>query len=284
MSRPGLVARALVALALVTGAPASAATARQATDDPVFAQGLQWGLAKVGAPQAWAAGTGAGITIAVIDSGIDPDHEDLRDKVTAHTSCINTGGDARRCTGSGRDDNGHGTHVAGIAAAATGNGKGVAGVAPDARLIAVRVLRNECDAAGCTATGTAGDVAAGIVWAVDRGADIVNLSLGGGTLQNVLGCAFCEAIEYAWGKGVITVIAAGNDALLPAGFGDEPAVVVTATTRDDGRASYSNTSSGILRSSRRMVWSICCIPWRANGGSRWRDSKSCSSLPSFPVP
>ncbi|HJR27069.1 MAG TPA: S8 family serine peptidase, partial [Acidimicrobiales bacterium] len=263
-----VLARALAAVALVAAVPMAAAAA-QSADDPVFAQGLQWGLTKVGAPAAWTRGTGAGVTIAVIDSGVDPQHEDLARKIVGQTSCFGTSGDPGRCSGSARDDNGHGTHVAGIAAAATNNGRGVAGVAPDAQLIAVRVLRDECTPEGCTATGTAGDVAAGIRWAVDHGADVLNLSLGGGTLQNVLGCAFCDAIEYAWSKGVITVIAAGNDALLPAGFGDEPAIVVTATNRDDGRASYSNSSSGILRTAR---W-----PVSAPGGEAERDAADCAT-------
>jgi hypothetical protein len=113
-------------------------------------------------------------------------------------------------------------------------------------------------------------VAAGIRWAADRGADVINLSLGGGSDVGVLtGCAFCDAIEYAWSQGVIAVVAAGNDALLPTGFGDEPAVIVTATTREDGHASYSNASSGILRNAR---W-----PVSAPGGEAERDAADCAT-------
>ena len=75
---------------------------------------------------------------------------------SASTSCIGTGGDPARCAGSAQDDNGHGTHVAGIAAASTDNSRGIAGVAPDAQLMAVRVLVNECTGSGCTAAGTVG--------------------------------------------------------------------------------------------------------------------------------
>jgi subtilisin family serine protease len=274
-SRPRrLLARALVAAAVALAVPATTVGARATANDPVFAQGLQWGLEKIGAPQAWDAARGDGITIAVVDSGVDLAHEDLASKVVAQTSCFGTGGDAGRCTGTAQDDNGHGTHVAGIAAAATNNERGIAGVAPGANLMPVRVLANECTGQGaersCTATGTAGDVAAGIRWAVDHGAHVINLSLGGSTLQDALvGCAFCEAIEYAWSRGVIAVIAAGNDQLLPTGFGDEPAVVVTATTRDDGRASYSNASSGILRAAR---W-----PVAAPGGEAETDPADCGT-------
>jgi subtilisin family serine protease len=121
----------------------------------------------------------------------------------------------------------------------------------------------------CTATGSADDVAAGIRWAVDHGADVVNLSLGGGTIQGVLGCAFCDAVEYAWARGAIAVVAAGNDSALPSGFSDEHAVVVTATTRADSRASYSNASSGLLREAR---W-----PVSAPGGEAETDPDDCAT-------
>ncbi|MEO7572175.1 MAG: S8 family serine peptidase, partial [Acidimicrobiales bacterium] len=239
-------------------------------DDPVFEQGLQWGLARIGAPEVWGRGTGDGITIAVIDSGVDLTHEDLADKVVAQTSCVGANGDAARCQGSAQDDNGHGSHVAGIALASTGNGRGMAGVAPGADLMAVRALTNQCDGSGgCTASGTAADVAAGIRWAADYGADIINLSLGGGAVQGALGCGFCDAVEYAWSKGAVPVIAAGNDSVLPSGFSDEHAVVVTATTRDDQRASYSHGSSGLLRNAR---W-----PISAPGGEAETTPSDCAT-------
>lgn len=262
--------RLLVGLALgLSSLGAPVALGGPAADDPVFAQGLQWALAQIDASSVWGQSTGDGVTIAVVDSGIDLQHEDLSAKLDGQVSCIGSDGDPLRCTGSAQDDNGHGTHVSGIALAATGNGRGIAGVAPDARLLAVRVLANDCTSSGCTASGTAGDVAAGIYWAVDHGADVVNLSLGGGTLQSALGCAFCDAIDYAWSKGAIAVIAAGNDSVLPSGFGDQPAVIVTATTRDDTRASYSNTSSGILRQAR---W-----PVAAPGGEAETDPSDCGT-------
>src|SRR5690606_37582017 len=100
-------------------------------------------------------------------------HEDLRGQIVGSVSCIGAAGDPDRCSGSAQDDNGHGTHVAGIAAAASGNGRGIAGVAPGARLLAVRVLANECTSSGCTASGSASDVVAGIRWAVRQGADVI---------------------------------------------------------------------------------------------------------------
>ncbi len=251
-----------------------AAGARVQVNDPAFAQGLQWGLDRIGAPQAWNRATGRGITIAVVDSGVDLRHEDLRDKLLGSVSCIGANSNPAQCTGSAADDNGHGTHVAGIAVATTDNGVGVAGVAPDAKLLAVRVLANNCDESGCTATGTSGAVSAGIRWAVDHGADVINLSLGGGGIANQLGCSLCDAVEYAWQRGVIAVIAAGNDAansdpVLPPGFADEPAVLVTATTRSDGRASYSNSSSASIRTAR---W-----PVAAPGGEGETAASDCAT-------
>lgn len=263
--------RTVLAVGFVAlGVAPPAAAGPVPADDPVYEQGLQWGLERIGAPQAWARGTGEGVTIAVVDSGVDLAHEELRDQVVGHTSCVGADGDPGACRGSGQDDNGHGTHVAGIALAATGNGRGIAGVAPDADLLAVRVLADSCDADGtCEATGSADDVAAGIRWAADQGADVINLSLGGGTLQSVLGCAFCDAVEYAWSQGAVPVIAAGNDAVLPAGFGDEHAVIVTATTRDDARASYSSASAGLLRAAR---WPIA-----APGGEGETSPDDCAT-------
>lgn len=262
--------RSLLALAVgMVSLLAAPAQGRGTVNDPVYEQGLQWGLARIGAPTAWSRASGAGITIAVIDSGVDLQHQDLRDKIVGQVSCVGADGSAGRCSGSAQDDNGHGTHVSGIALATTDNRLGVASVAPAARLLAVRVLVNDCDATGCTASGNSNDVSAGIRWAVDHGADVINLSLGGGAVQSTLGCSFCDAIDYAWSKGVISVIAAGNDSVLPSGFGDEPAVVVTATTRDDELASYSSSSSGIVRVAR---W-----PVAAPGGEAETRDTDCAT-------
>ena len=187
-----------------------------AGDDPRAPE--QWGLQTIGAPAAWARATGAGRTIAVVDTGIDLAHEDLSDRVVAHVSCIGADDDPSQCGGSGQDDHGHGSHVAGIAAAATGNGVGVAGTAPGAALMAVKVLQP--DATG-GATGDLGDVRAGIRWAVGHGADVINLSLGENVaFRNLLGSGLEGVVAEAWAQGVIVVIAAGNLPLLfPAGYG-----------------------------------------------------------------
>ena len=94
-----------------------------ASDDASFRH--QWSLSRIGAPDAWPVTTGAGVRIGIVDTGIDLDHEELTGKVVAHTSCLGSDGDPSRCSGSGQDEQGHGTHVAGIAAARKDNGKGI---------------------------------------------------------------------------------------------------------------------------------------------------------------
>jgi subtilisin family serine protease len=260
-ARPAAISLAAALLVVAAAAPAHAAGGR----DPALAQGLQWNLERIGAPQAWPRGTGAGVTIAIVDSGVDADHEDLTDQVARSVSCIGADGDPRRCRSGGADDDGHGTHVAGIAGAAADNGRGVAGVAPGAALLSVKALEHTCDLVGsCTASGTAADVIAAIHWATDQGADVINLSLGS-TAQAVLGPSFAEAVRYAWSRGAIPVVAAGNGYVLSSGFRDEPAVVVTATTREDTEAPYA---SGV----GEARWGIA-----APGGSTGDTAASCAT-------
>lgn len=217
-----------------------------ASTDPFL--GRQWNLQKVGAPAAWPLTTGEGVRIGIVDSGIDLQHEDLAGQVVAHTSCVGSAGDPSRCTGTAQDDQGHGTHVAGIAAASKDNGKGIAGVAPDADLVVAKVL----DAAG---SGSTEDVLAGIKWVVDQGARVVNLSLGDPTAfaTALLGspAALHQGLDYAWAHGAIPVVAAGNSNTLGLGLeggGNDMvnAVVVASSGPDDSVASYS-TPTGQAR-------------------------------------
>ena len=211
--------------------------AAHASDDPLFDQ--QWALKKIRATEAWGLSTGKGVLIGVVDTGIDLTHEDLAGKVVASTNCIGSGGDPNRCTGTGQDDQGHGTHVAGIAAAAKDNGVGIAGVAPDAGLVVAKAMAAD-------GSGTTEDINAAIRWVVDHGARVVNLSLGGSFLQDSLfGTSLSEGVLYAWTRGAIPVLAAGNTNLLGLGIGSSqygslPAVVVAATGPDDRLAGYSS--------------------------------------------
>ncbi|MGD2063087.1 MAG: S8 family serine peptidase [Nitrospirota bacterium] len=179
------------------------------------------GVARVGADLATA--TGSGVTIAIIDTGIDACHPDLSPNYKGGKNLLVKG------KGEPVDDNGHGTHVAGIVAAAD-NGFGVVGVAPDASLYAVKVL--DSDGAGSLST-----VIKGLDWAVKNGMDVANLSLG--ALDLSLGSGpMCNAVASAVAAGVTVVVAAGNaasEALLftPANCPDS--LAVSAFVDSDGQ-------------------------------------------------
>lgn len=194
-----------------------------AVNDPGHAD--QWALDVIGADQARAVGQADGIVIAIVDTGVDLAHEDLAGRLVAGRDFVDDDDDPQ-------DEYGHGTHVAGIAAAATDNGRGIAGVAGGAQIMPVRVL-------GDDGSGNTTDVSNGIRWAVDQGAHVVNLSLGR-QAQQVFGPGFVDAVRYAWDSGAVVVVAAGNDFVLSSGFADEPALVVSATTRDDRKPDYSS--------------------------------------------
>jgi subtilisin family serine protease len=215
---------------LVLVGPAMAA----ASDDPFFAR--QWNLDRVGAPDAWDKATGKDVLIGMVDTGVESSHPDLVGKVVASATCL--GGPCR--DGIGEDDNSHGTEVAGIAAAATGNGKGIAGVAPDAKLLVAKSL----DATGA---GRVDDINAGIRWVVDHGAKVVNLSLGDPDflLTSMVGTPLRPGIEYAWTRGAVPVLASGNYrvGVVDTGasnYGDLNALVVAATDRRDDVPRYSS--------------------------------------------
>ena len=235
-----LAATAAACTALTTLAPPASAAA--APNDPYYAK--QWGPQQVRAEQAWDTSRGRGAVIAVVDSGVDLGHADLKGKLVrgatfvggCNPSCGN--GDWRGPDGEPDGDE-HGTHVAGIAAAATGNGVGMAGVAPDAKIMPVKVLEE--------GSGSFVDIAHGIRWAADHGADVVNLSLGatqglqvlvqGGVLTDVQ-----DAIRYATGRGVAVIAAAGNDAvpLCNTPAYDAGAMCVVATDKREAKAAYSS--------------------------------------------
>ncbi|WP_430779993.1 S8 family serine peptidase [Actinoplanes sp. G11-F43] len=196
--------------------------------DPYRAQ--QWSLARLRTTEAWKRSTGAGVTVAVIDTGVDASHTDLRAAVLAGYDA--TTGRA----GVSRDANGHGTHVAGTIAAVTGNGTGISAVAPDVRILPVKVIGDDGE-------GAASDTAAGIVWAADNGAQIINMSLGGPVQVS----AVSSAIAYARGRGVTVIAAAGNErtAGSPVSYpgADAGVIAVAATDSADRVAPYSNAGS-----------------------------------------
>jgi serine protease len=175
--------------------------------------------------EAWDISTGAGVTVAVVDTGI-------RKGTDLANTCFVSGYDFVNSDTDPTDDNGHGTHVAGTVAQSTNNGVGVAGVAYKSCLMPVKVL----DATGA---GTYANVALGIRYAADNGAKVINLSLGGSEPSDTLE----GALAYAYGKGVTVVAAAGNDSSptlsYPAAY-DAYVIAVGATRYDETLAYYSN--------------------------------------------
>lgn len=242
-TRRRIVAVLPLAVALLLSAGRSLAATPA---DPGWAQ--QWAPAKIGAPTAWDTSRGTGITIGVVDTGVALAHEDLASKVVAATTCQATDGNPAACRGTGQDDEGHGTHVAGIAAAVTDNGRGIAGMAPDAKIVVAKSVFRQPSGPPRT---TVGDLNAGIRWVVDRGAKVVNLSVGGNILITATpGASLRDGIDYAWKeKGAVVVLAAGNAAALgfPNGdYGDVPAIVVAATGPDD-EVSAQSSPTGTAR-------------------------------------
>jgi thermitase len=202
--------------------PDFVAEAMGSPDDPYL--DLQWGLTKVEASQAWDLTTGSRVVnIAILDTGVDLDHPDLADKVVSEINLTNYG--------SADDVYGHGTHVAGIAAAMTDNGIGIAGLGYSSGIMDVKVLDDN-------GMGAYSWIVSGILWAADNGADIINMSLGGSFASSALE----DAIDYAWDKGVVVVAAAGNNGdtapMYPAYYIN--CIAVAATDANDARASWSN--------------------------------------------
>lgn len=247
-----LIAVLAAVMALAVAAPVFAGPAKRkpagvVANDQYYEQ-YQWGLKQIRAEQAWTTATGKRQIIAIVDSGVDLDHPDLRKKIVGgatFTGCAEDGpcgnGDWESGPPEAQEEGAHphGTHVAGIAAAATGNRIGIAGAAPHAKMLAVKVLTDE--------GGSFAEVGAGIRWAADHGADVVNLSLG--ALPGVQALAITgvladtrEAVEYATSKGVVVIAAAGNDFASICGEPafDPNALCVVATDRLENKASYSN--------------------------------------------
>ena len=185
------LATSLGTATLVASSPST--TYADPGSDPLLDQ--QWGLTAIGAPSVWSITRGAGVTVAVIDSGSGP-HPDLDANMEVGRTII----DSIESAGM-RDvsDEGHGTHVAGIIAAAADNGVGGAGVAPQARILPIRTLEPNGE-------GTARDVSKAVRFAVDAGAKVINLSLG----RNSEYTPLTSAIQYAVDRNVLVVAAAGN--------------------------------------------------------------------------
>lgn len=223
-----------------------AGSALAADTDDEFSAHL-WNLDMVGAEAAWATSTGEDVVVAVVDSGVDLDHPDLAGQLVDGITTVGCGEDVATCgdgdwvgmDGEAQALDSHGTHVTGTVVAAANNGIGVAGIAPDAKVMPVKSLED--------GTGTTADIAVGIRWAVDNGADIINMSLGGlpGTeLLTVIGLdtVWQEAVDYAVANDVLVVAAAGNSTYpFCSSPANVPGVVCVTSVGPDGLpAFYTN--------------------------------------------
>lgn len=239
--------------------------------DPQY--GRQWSLAEAEVPQAWGLGAdGHGITIAVVDTGVDLNHPDLKDNLVPGYNAILDSTDPQDI----QDRNGHGTHVAGIAAAEM-NGVGIVGVAYKAKIMPIKAMNKEGEGADT-------DIANGIEWAANHGAQIINLSLGANGQTDVLKAA----IDYAQAKGCLIIAAAGNHkpgnnpgsgsnsgVAYPAA---DPGVVAVSAIAENGNiANFSDTGPQIALAAPGV--DILSDYWQPGTGSTyaWLDGTSMAS-------
>jgi serine protease len=205
-------------------------TASMIPNDPMFSR--QWNLKMIHAPESWDIARGKGVTVAVLDTGIAwENHNDFARVPDFESSQFVPGYDFVNDDTHANDDHGHGTHVAGTIAQATNNGEGVAGVAFEAKVMPIKVLDH-------FGSGNSADIAEAVLWAVDHGAQVLNLSLGGGGRSEVL----ARAIATARKKGAVVICAAGNSGRgaidYPAAY---PGAFAVAAVGPAGvRAPYSN--------------------------------------------
>lgn len=202
-------------------------------NDPKY--GEQYVAEAIDAPTAWEQTLGSSdVTIALVDQGVQYDHPDLEANMSSSPGRDFVNGDSDPYPENPSEEP-HGTHVAGIAGARTGNEQGVSGVS-NSTLLSARVLNS-------SGWGSVSDIADAVEWAVDQGADVINLSLGGGgrsqTMQN--------AVTYASSNGVLVVVAAGNsgsnEVTYPAAY--DECIAVSALDPDESFASYSNYGDAI---------------------------------------
>jgi thermitase len=198
-------------------------------NDPYYTAGYEWHLNKINAVNAWSLSTGStAIPIAIVDTGVDLKHPDLASKIIQ-------GYNIYANTSNPSDDLGHGTAVAGTAAALSNNSLGVASISWKSPLMPLKI-------SDPTGYATYSNMAKGIIYAVDHGVRVINISFGGRTASSTLQ----NAVNYAWQKNAIVVAAAGNDSSTvsyPAAC--KNTVAVSATLSNDSFASFSNYGSAI---------------------------------------
>ena len=209
----GITAVAPASQGEITGVPVS---------DPQTAG--QYSLNRMRVRDAWRRSTGGSNLIAVLDTGVQSAHPDLDGRVAKGYDFVNNDTSAA-------DDNGHGTWVAGIIAANANDGYGIAGISWTDRILPVKIMN-------ASGTGSTADLAAGIIWAADKGADVINMSVGGFPYSQ----AIQDAVNHAWSKGAVLIGAAGNNGryenFYPASY--EHVVSVSATQPEDEFSRWSS--------------------------------------------
>jgi hypothetical protein len=220
---------------------------------------LQWGLRLAGFPEAWGTTSGSSrVVVAVLDTGVDRAQPELKGALVPGYDLAN--GDADPS-----DDHGHGTSVAGIIGARANNGAGVAGICWRCSLMPVKVLDRD-------GTGLDSVIAAGIVWAVDHGARVINLSLGGpGNTVDL-----DNAISYAVARNVVVVAAAGNSGTTETNYpaANTSVISVAGTNASDRRYPWSNYGSWV-----RVAAPGCNVAPSREG----RDQVFCGTSSATPV-
>lgn len=222
-------------------------------NDPRYADA--WHLPVIQASLAWDDSQGDGVTVAILDSGVYGSHPDLNSRMVDGWNVISNNMDTA-------DINGHGTAVAGLAAAASNNAIGIASVGWNANIMPIRITNS--------ADGYAywSDVAAGLVWASDNGADVANISYNVSNSSTV-----SNAAQYMRNQGGIVVVAAGNDNL-DSGYSDNPYMItVAATNKSDVKASFSNYGDFI---DVAAPGDYMLTTNRAGGYSQWRGTSFAS--------
>ena len=252
----------VVAPALSAGLPVAAPATPRAEPEPLLGDSVraeQWHLKTLNVPGAWTYATGAGVTVAVIDSGVDAGHKDLQGQVLPGLDLVDPGGDGDT------DLVGHGTTVSALIAGRNDDDAGVVGIAPKAKILPVRVLDRE------NRYDDALIVAKGVRWAVDHGARVINLSLGG----NGSSPALAAALDYAFAKDVVVVACTGN-ASASASSGvwypaREPGVIAVGGMEKDGDVLWAGSITGketvVTAPATQLVGARPGGYWRVQGTS-----------------